>query len=158
MDADEFDELKQDTLEVFEEDVQQTLEYHEVLQPGDMGASTINTRFGFVDTASGEPATKMTELLYSHVYLDDAKGRRKSLHRAGDEFVGDYDAKVYIPTAELERKEIILKRDNSFIRLPDGEEYRIEAIRPMPRMYGTSVVHKLFVTKLKPIQDRPGNS
>jgi hypothetical protein len=160
VDAEEFDELKQDTLEVFEEDVQQKLEYHELIPPGEPGAAATNTRFGFTDTPSGRPATTKFDLLFSHVYIDDVRGRTKRLHRVSDEWVGDYEAKIYIPTAELDRQNdgagLELRRDNAFIRLPDGEEYRIEAIRPIPRMYGTSVVHKLYVTKLKPIQDRPG--
>jgi hypothetical protein len=156
MDASDLAFIKAQTLEDFEDNLGgQLLEYHEVIQAGAADASPINNRFGFVDTPDGEPFTRVTELLFAHIYFDDAKGRRKWLQKAGDEFIGDYDSKVYIPTAELERKEVALKRDNCFIKLPDGEAYTVAAIYPLPRMYGDSIVNKLYLQRRKPIQDRP---
>lgn len=162
MDPEEFEDLRQDTLEVFEEDVIQTLEYHEVIRDGvAAGGSPINTDFGFVDAVATPenpevPKTLVAELLFSQKYQSPNAALRKLLGKASDEFHVDYDVVVYIPTADIDRKGVELKRDSGFFRLADGTEFRMEAIHPVPRMYTSSIITKVFCKRRKPIEDNPG--
>jgi len=160
MDEEEFLEIKLETLEIFEEDVFDTIEYHELQDPNDPNdpdPSAFNTRFGFVDepatsTAAAEPNTVVTTLFFSNVY----KAKMKELSAAEDEFTGEFDARLFFSTQEIENKGLLINRERSFLRLRDGLEYQIEAIQPIPRMFGTSIVTKLFVSKKKPIEDNAG--
>jgi len=160
MDEEEFLEIRQDTLEIYQECVTDIIEYHEIQDPNDpddLNPSTFNTRFGFVDEPDSPdnpaiPTTNVTELFFSNVY----KARGKELSQAEDEFVGEFDAKLFIPTQELVDKRLKINRERSFLRLKDGLEYQIEAVQPIPRMFGTSIVTKLFVSKKKPVEDNAG--
>ena len=160
MDEEEFLELKQETLEIFEEDVVDTLVYHEVQDPNDPNdptPSTFNTRFGFVDepaTSEGAavPTTLETELFFSNVY----KARGKELSKALDEFEGEYDTKVYFSTQDLENKGVSISRERAFLRYKDGTELQIEAVQEIPKMFGSSIVTKLFCSKKKPVEDNAG--
>jgi len=160
MDEEEFLEIKLETLVIFEEEVQDTIEYHEVqdpLDPNDPNPSTLNTRFGFVDEPDtpddpAVPTTNVTELFFSSIY----KAKKKELSQGMDEFVGDFDAKLFFSTQDLENKGVVINRERSFLRLKDGLEYQIEAVQELPRMFGTSIVTKLFVSKRKPVEDNAG--
>lgn len=161
MDEEDFIELKEDTLCIFVEDFPDLVEYHLIQDPDDPDSpnpSSFNNRFGFVDEVDTPddpdiPTTIITELHFSNHYkaLD-----RFIMKAASDEFIGDYDAAVYIPTLDLENKGISLQRERSFFRFKDGLEYQLEAIQPLPRLYGSSIVHKVLCTKRKPIEDNQG--
>ena len=150
--AEMFASLKQQTLDEYVQSLGgQLIEYHKIIRTG------VDARWGF---AEGDTplSTVMTELLFTHVYLDTEQGRKKKLHAAGDDIIADYDLKVYIPTLDLERKSIVLERDDTFLRMKDGAEYQIQQIHPLPRMHGTSLTHRLYCKKRKPIVDVPGGN
>ena len=160
MDEETFLELKQETLEDYEECIQDTLFYHEIqnpLDPSHPNPSNFNDRFGFVDAVDtpdnpNVPTTIATELFFSHSY----KAGKKELLESSAEFVGDFDAKIFLSTQDLENKGVSISRERSFIRLKDGLEYQIEAVQPFPRLFGTSIVTKLLVSKKVPTEDNAG--
>lgn len=110
--AEMFASLKAQTLDEYERALGgQLLEYHQVVRTG------VNDRWGFTSDG-GEPSTVMTQLLFAHVYLNTELARKKRLDAAGDSFLTDYDIKLFIPTADLERKGIELSRDDTFYVCP----------------------------------------
>jgi hypothetical protein len=159
--AAEFLALKAEVLELYKTALGgQTLEYHRVKSVAEGGTPRID-RWGHLIAAPTSdpavPATEKTDLLYSHVYFTSSERfRRKELEPSGAAFQRDYECKVFIPTLDLEQKGVTLERDGAFIRLSDGAEYRLESIEPLPRMHGTSLVHRVNCTRRKPIDDQPG--
>lgn len=141
---------------LFDEDIPQKLEYHvlNLAGPGGGGA-TINANFGFVEEDTPPPTTS-----YSLGFTMEQKAHRaKKIGKPGDEWQGKWDVKIYIPTAHIIAKGCYpMNRDNAFFRLPDGTEWKIEAIRELPKTgYGASVMHRCYCSKRVPQEDNPGN-
>jgi hypothetical protein len=153
MDPDELAEFREDIGEIFEDCIPQILEYHEVNLAGPGGGgSTINSNFGFVEDTT-PPITTKSEL---HFTIVQKPHRAKKLPKPGDEWVGSWDCKIYIPTQDLLDKGVTLDRDHGYFRLPDGTEWKIEAIREQPKTGSGSITHICNVSKRKPQEDDPG--
>lgn len=158
MDADDILYFQEEMGELFDDCIPQELEYHllNLAGPGG-GGSTIDPNFGFIkERTPGHPVTTSYTLGFS---MEQKAHRAKKIGKASDEWEGKWDVKIYIPTAHVIAKGCYpMNRDNSFFRLPDGTEWRIEAIRELPKTgYGSSVMHKCYCSKRTPQEDNPGN-
>lgn len=163
MDRDEFEELKQEVLEIFEEDVGDSCAYHKIIRTGAPDGSPVNDDFGFVEQDNTAPdfdpdktLTEVTRLFLTNHEQAANLGLVKKLGVELGDFRVNYELVIYFATKEIENKALVLERDGGFIRLDDGTEWRLEAIIPSPSMYGSSIIHKVICSKRKPIHDKPG--
>ncbi len=137
MEQDEFDELKEDVQEVFEDDVEITILYRQLND-----SSVTNERFGIVETE----ATDDTPLLCSVLINPDQKVRKK---------LGvseEARALLTIPTLELETKAVVLEREKGWFEY-EGKRYEILRIDPRPHMFNSSIVVRIELGKEKPVKD-----
>lgn len=130
----------------------ESLEYHEVNTGGTSGGgSAINTSFQFYENDVRDPVTRATSLPFRH------RKRRRSKRKKPNEavFTTETVCDVFIPTQALVNKGITLKRDNSFLRFPDGKDYTILSMTEQEPQHGTSLEIKLVCKQRTP--ERCGN-
>jgi hypothetical protein len=163
MDREDFEDLKDEVLEILEEDVGDSCEYHKIILGGPPDGSPVNTDFGFVDQDNTSPdtdpdktLTEVTRLFLTNHEQAQNLGLIKRLGVELGDFRVNYEIVVYFATREIENKELVLERDAGFLRFDDGTEWRIEAIVPVPSMFGSSIMHRLVCSKRKPLDDKPG--
>ncbi len=137
MEQDEFDELKEEILEVFQDDVLLTVTYREL----NVAGSDIDARFGILNTESYTDVT----LLCSVVFVQSDK-TRKALGVSDD-----CRLLLTIPTMDIESKAVNIQREKGWF-IYDGVEYEIVRIDPKPRMYGSSIVTRIELGKEKPLR------
>lgn len=156
MDLETLLECREDMGELFADCIEQTLEYHLLILDGPgAGGSTINADFGFIEERDEQLHPK-TQVFPLHFTMVQKAHRAKKLRKPEDEWVGDYDCRVFIPTQDLVDQSLTLDRDHSFLRLPDGTEWRIEAIRELPKTGQGSIITVCYCSKRKPAEDNPG--
>ncbi|HAA54134.1 MAG TPA: hypothetical protein DCE42_05230 [Myxococcales bacterium] len=149
-------ECREDMLDEFE-DFEQEIEYHEVILDGPtFGGSTINANFGFVEETndSEHPKTQMWRIPF---FIRQKPHKAKRIPKVGDEFEGEYDVRVNLPTQALIEQGITINRDNGFFRLETGEEYRIEAVQGLPKTNTSSIITCCWCSLRKPQEDNPGH-
>ncbi len=134
MTTEDMEDLKADLLDVFENDVEQTIIYRYLT-----AASETNQQFGFV----ANQVTADVDL-WAVVIENPADKIKKTFGVSGDTAL-----LVYLATKQLDDLGLELKPELGTIVF-GGNEYEIEKIQQMPLMSDTSVLTVLLCREAKP--------